>query len=212
MKINWKQFFKTFFVVYSMMLIATFCVGCTASWIGVVTGLLPAIEAAVSAIVAFVENLQGKTVPPSVTAAIQKITADIQTELQNVSTLITQVQSGGSTVIAQIGAALNGVLSNLGSILSGLSITDSSTIQKITELVGLAVAAVQAVLAIVPLAQAKLAESPSEAHLEAFDKATASNMKNTHKALQEGYKVVVTTPTESMDVNEALAALPQNLP
>lgn len=207
MKVNFRRF-AALFVLFNLVLLLS---GCSASWIGAVNALLPALQAGVSAILAFVMSLQGKTVPASTTAAIQKIVNDVQTELQNVGTLISQVQAGGTTVIAQIGTVLNGVLSNLGSILSGLSISDSSTIQKITELVGLAVAAVQAILAIVPLAQQKLAESPSEAHLEAFDKATTANIKNQHKALQEGYHVVVTTPTDNMDVNTALSSLPQTL-
>jgi len=208
MKVNWKKF-AALFVLFNFVLLSA---GCTASWIGAVSALLPALSAAVSAILSFVLSLSGKTVPPSVTAAIQKIVDDVQAQLQNVSTLITQVQAGGTTVIGEIGAALNAVLANLSSILSGLSITDSATIQKITEFVGLAVSAVRAILAIVPLAQQKLSESPSEAHLEAFDKATASNIKNQHKALQAGYKVIVTTKTASMDVNSALASLPQSLP
>lgn len=208
MRINWKKF-ASLFVLFNLSLI---CVGCTAAWIGAISALLPAIQAAVTAILSFVLSLEGKTVPASVTAAIQKIVDGINTELQNLTTLIAAAKAGGTTVLSQIGAVLNSILANLGSILSGLNVSDSSTLQKITELVGLAVAAVQAILAIIPLAEKKLAENPSAVHLEAFDKATANQLSSTHKAMQETYKAIVGTTTESMDVNTALAALPKTLP
>jgi hypothetical protein len=84
--------------------------------------------------------------------------------------------------------------------------------QKIAELVALGIAAVQAILAIIPVAQTKLAEKPSDAHLAAFDKATANSLKNTHKAMQSAYKAILSDATENVDVNKALEALPQTLP
>lgn len=211
MKLNWKRFIGLF-LLFNLVLM---CTGCTAAWIGAIQALLPALSAAVSAILSFVMALEGKTVPASVSNAIQKVVADIQTELKNVSTLVADVQVGGAAVISKIQAGMQSVLSNLGSILSGLSISDDSTIRKVTELVGLAVAAVQSILAIIPLAL-KVAEAPkgqiSNALLESYDHTTANNLKNTHKAMQTTYTAIVTTPTESMDVNTALEALPQQLP
>ena len=212
MKINKKRFLRTFIVLFLLFNVGLIMGGCTAAWIGAINALLPALSAAVSAILSFVFSLEGKTVPASVTASIQKIVTDIQTQLSNLQTLISQVQSGGTTVLGQIEAGFNGVLADLSSILSGLNITDSSTLQKITELVGLAVAAVQAILAIIPIALKKVVESPSNEQLEALDKATATNLKGTHKAMQQAYHAVVTTPTVSLDVNTALEALPQSLP
>lgn len=212
--VNWKGFWRTFCILYSIVLVATLMSGCTATWIGAISALLPALDAAVVAIVSFVKNLEGKTISASVSAAIQKVVSDIQTQLQNLSSLISAAQSGGASVISQIGAVLNSILSNLGSILSGLNISDSSTLQKITELVGLAVSAVQAILAIVPLAAAKVDAGMSASESEAFDKATTSNVKHIHKGLQEGYHVWVTTDTVNADVNAVLAsnAIPRSLP
>lgn len=208
MKVNWQRFILLFVLFNAVLVLG----GCTTAWIGAVQALLPALSAAVSAILSFAMSLENKTVPSTVTATIQKIVNDVQTELANLKTILATASSGGTTVLAQIGTILNSILTNLSSILSGLSISDSSTLQKITELVGLAVAAVQAILAIVPLAQAKLAEGPKEAHLEAFDKAVAVNIKATHKAIQQAYHATVTGETTSIAVNEALAALPQQLP
>lgn len=209
MKFNFKRFTGLFFLFLFVMM----CTGCTASWIGAIQALLPALSAAVSAILAFVMSLENKTVPASVSAAIQKIVTDVQTELGNLATLVASAaKNAGASILSEISTVLNSILTNLSSILSGLSITDSSTIQKITELVGLAVTVVQAILTIIPLATKKLAEQLSEPQLEAFDHATATNIKNTHKAAQAAYHEIVTTPTENTDVNLALNSLPQTLP
>ncbi len=209
MKINWKRFFGLF-LLFNMFLM---CSGCAAAWIGAISALLPAISAAVSAILAFVMSLQGKTVPPATVATIQKIESIIQVELDNVKKLVGAVASGGVSILVQIKAALQSVLDNLSSILSGLPITDSSTLQKITELVALAVAAVQAILTILPIAVHRLAEKPSQAHLAVFDQVTSDELKNAHIAMQASYARILREITDNADVNKALADLqPRELP
>lgn len=207
MKLNWKKFAVTFLLLNALFMLS----GCSASWIGAVQALMPAIQAAITAVFSLIGALEGKTIPASVTAAVQKIEADVSASLQNAATLLAAITSNASaTVLQQIEAAFQAVVSNMSSILSGLSITDSATVAKITNLVGLAIAAVEAVLALIPLATK--AASLSEAEQIHADKAATSSIKNTHKVLQHTYHEVVTTPTESVDVNTALAALPQTLP
>jgi len=207
MKVNWNRF-AGLFVLFSAVLLMS---GCTPAWIGAAEALLPAISAAISAILAFVMSLEGKTIPADVSATIQKILNGIKTELDNLKQLIDAAQSGGASVISKIEAVLNSILANLSSILSGLSINDSPTLQKITEFIGIAIAAVQAILTVVSHAtgQLKTAAGPQ---LEALDNATATTIKTAHKSLQNSYKEIVGTPTDNFQVNEALGALPQQLP
>ena len=207
MRVNWKKFAGLF----AMFMVVLALSGCAASWIGAIQALMPAISAAISAIFALIGALEGKTIPASVQAFVAKLEADVSTELSNVSNILATINANPtSTVLQQIEAVFNTIITNISSILGGLNVTDSSTIAKITNLVGLAVAAVEAVLALLPLA-AK-AESLSEAEQVHADKAVATSITNTHKVLQSTYHVVVTTPSENVDVNLALAALPQTLP
>jgi hypothetical protein len=209
MRINVRKFFITF----GLLQVAMFLAGCSAAWLGAVSGLLPALEAAVSAVISLVMALEGKTVPASVSAAIQKIGADVQAEIANVQQLIAAFKANASTgLLSQIQAVFQGIVSNLGNILAAANVTDSSTIAKVTSLVGLAVAAAQAIIALIPLAIHKMSSGASSHELEAYDKVAAVSVNNTHKGLQEAYHVVVTEPTENADVNTALAALPQTLP
>jgi hypothetical protein len=207
MKLNWKKF-AGLFVLLNLVL---FLGGCTASWIGAIQGLMPAIQAAITALFSFIGALEGKTIPASVTAFVQKLEQDVSTELTNVSSILATITANASqSVLSQIEAVFNTIITNLNSILSGLNVTDSSTIAKITDLVGLAVAAVEAVLTLIPLAMK--ASTLSEEEQVHADKAATNSIKNTHKVLQQTYHTVVTTPTENVDVNTALAALPQTLP
>jgi hypothetical protein len=206
MKVNWKRFF-TLFVLFNVVLLLCGC----GNWIGAIQALMPAISAAISAIFSLIGALEGKTIPASVQAFVQKIEADVSTELTNLSTILASISANASqTVLQQIEAAFNVVVTNLTSILSGLNITDSSTIAKISNLVSLAIAAVEAVLVLIPLAMK--ANTLTLAELAHADKAATNNIKNTHKVLQQTYHTVVTTPTQNADVNLALASLPQQLP
>jgi hypothetical protein len=195
-----------------MLQFCALLVGCSAAWLGAVSALLPALEAAVSAAISFIVALEGKTVPPSVSAAIQKIGTDIATQITNVQALIASYQNAASTgLLSQIQAVFQGILTNLSSILSGFNVTDASTIAKLTQLVGLAVAAVQAILGLIPLVQARLAAGATKAELEADDKFAAGQVKSFEKGLKEGYVSIVTTHTPNTDVNVALDTLPRSL-
>ena len=208
MKINWKRF-VVFFLLFNVVL---FLCGC-GNWVGAIQALMPAIQLAISALFSFIAALTGKTIPASVTAFVQKIEADVSTELQNVASILATISANASaTILQQIETVFQSIVSNLNSILAGLNITDASTIGKITNLVGLAIASVEAVLTLIPLAMHATAASLSKKELLAADKAATANIKAAHKAIQNAYHVTVTTPTANVDVNTALETLPQTLP
>jgi hypothetical protein len=209
MRVNWRKFLLYFTLFQAVLLMA----GCTASWLGAVSALLPALEAAVSAAVSFILALEGKTVPAGVTAAVQKIAADIAAQITNVQALIADYKAAASQgVLAQIQAVFQGIVTDLTSILSGFNVTDPSTVSKFTALVGLAVAAVQAIIGLIPLVSVAMSSGASPAVLEAQDKEATAHIVNAHKSLQQAYKVIRNSATDSTDVNSALQTLPPSLP
>jgi hypothetical protein len=212
LNINLKRFALVFLLCNAVLFIS----GCSVSWIGAIKSLMPAIQLAISAVFSFIASLEGKTIPVSVTAAIAKIEADVTASLQNVQTILAAITSNpDATTLQKIEAVFQAIVSSMNSILAGLSITDSSTVGKITSLIGLAIAAVEAVLGLIPLAmKANTLSTTEQVHA---DKAATVSIKNTHKVLQQSYHAVVSnedgkTPTQSAEVNLALAALPQTLP
>lgn len=207
---NWRRFL----LVSSVIWAACLCAGCAAAWIGAINALLPALGTAIDAIAEFVLGLEGKTLSATFVAGVQKVISDVQTEIQNLQTILASVTGTvTASVTQQIQAALNAIIANLGSILSGASITDSATVTKLTQLIGIGVSAVQAILALVPILTARLAvdPAPTPEELASTDKLATQSVKHIHDGLKEAYKTVVHTPTESAEVNAALESLPQQL-
>jgi len=208
LKFNFSTFLFTFLVLQLVVLAS----GCSAAWLGAVSALMPALETAVSAAIAFVMALEGKTVPASVSAAIQKIGQDISAQIANVQQLITVYQGAASTgTLSQIQAVFQAIVANLGNILTAFQVSDSTTMSKLTQLVGLCVAAAQAILALIPLVATKLASGASKSELEADDKLAASSVKNVESGLKQAYVQVISEETPSADVNAALLTLPRTL-
>lgn len=209
MKLNLRKFF----IVFGLLQVAFLFAGCSAAWLGAVSALLPALEGAVSAAIAFVLALEGKTVPASVSAAIKRIGDSVATQITNVQTLIADYKNAASTgLLSQIQAVFQGILDNLASILAAFQVTDSNTVSKFTALIGLAVAAAQAIFGLIPLVGTALASGASRAVLEAQDKEAAAHITSAHQGLQSAYKVIRDTPTANADVNDALNTLPTSLP
>jgi len=208
MKVNWRRFLLCFVVLEAIVFVA----GCSAAWLSAVSALLPALDIAVGAALSFVVALEGKTVPASMSAAIQKIFADVKAQIVNAQTLIADYQNAASTgVLSQIQAVFQGIVTNLNSILAAFNVTNSAAVTKFTQLVTLCVSAVTAIIGVIPIVAAKLTSGATAQQLEAEDKEAAVHIKAGEKMYKEAYHVIVSTPTGDPDVNAALAALPQNV-
>src|ERR1700756_113297 len=207
MRVNWRRFFFVFLLLESAFVLS----GCTAAWLSAVASLLPALETVVSAIISFVVTLEGKTISPAVTATIKKIGSDIAAEIVNVQALIAAFQKSASTgLLSQIQAVFQAIVDNLGQILTAANITDSSTIAKITQLVGLAVDAAQAIIALIPMAVSAL-QSKNRSVMEQEDKVPTQAIDKRSNLLKETYVAIVTQHTTNVDVNAALDALPRSI-
>lgn len=211
MKFNTKVFWRVFLVLTifeSCLLLA----GCTAAWLSAINGMLPSIAAVVNAIVAFVVALQGKTVSAEVAAAIKKWQGNVASEIANAQAIIAEIQKNSSAgLIAQFQAAMQAVLSEFNSILAGVAITDSATVAKLTQFVGLGIAAINAVLALIPMALHKLETDAPVSELKHYDKLAASSVKNADHVLKETYEAIIAQKTDNADVNAALDSLPHSI-
>jgi hypothetical protein len=92
-----------------------------------------------------------------------------------------------------------------------LSITDSSTVSKITQLVGLAIAAANAIIALIPLAINRLNSGADEHELQAADKLATSAVNQSLTVMKETYVAIVTEHTTNAEVNAALDILPRTI-
>jgi hypothetical protein len=195
---------KSHLLLLCLCLSMVMLTGCTATWITALGAAIPGISALITAIATFVAALAGKTVSASVAAAIKKYTADALAELQNLASIISAV-AGAVTqdTIGKISVALNAVLTNLQGILTSANITDSATLSKLSMLIGLGVAAVQAALALIPLIAVKNTAPLSTAELTVLD--------HHMKGFKAEYHVIQSTLTGQVDVDAALAEMPKSI-
>lgn len=201
MKLNWKRFLATF----ALANLVLFLSGC--GWVAAVNALWPALTVAVSAIFSFLTNLSISN------PTLEKIQQDVMAGLEEGKTILAELaQNATATVAQKFQAVLQTVVQTLGTILPAIGVTDPTKESTLTKLIGLGVTALEAVLGLIPLAVHPAAATLNEHELHAADKAAAAHLTLTHKQLQDEYHQLVSTSTDSQEVNAALAGLHQTLP
>lgn len=128
---------------------------CTTDWIGEAEQIVAALIPAASNIVALVAALQGKSVSATDLQTIQSAGAQAGADLQLIQSLIAAYQKADAAakpgILNEIQSAISAVQGNLSGMLQGLHIKDAATQTKITAVVGLVLAEVQSLAAIVPV-------------------------------------------------------------
>jgi len=128
---------------------------CSTAWIKDAEQIVAVLMPATANIVGLVAALQGKNVSTAEMQAIQSAGSQAGADLQLMQSLITQYQTADTTakagLLSQIQVAMGAVQSNLNGILPALHIKDAATQAKITAVIGIVLAEVQSLEAIVPL-------------------------------------------------------------
>ena len=128
---------------------------CSTDWIGQAEQIVGALIPAAANIVALVAALQGKSVSATDLQTIQSAGTQAGADLQLIQSLIAAYQKADAAVkpgiLNQIESAIGAVQGNLSGMLLGLHIKDAATQTKITAVVGLVLAEVQSLAAIVPV-------------------------------------------------------------
>lgn len=129
--------------------------GCSTDWIGQAEQIVAALIPAASNIVALVAAFEGKSVSATDLQTIQSAGAQAGADLQLIQSLIAAYQKADADakpgILNQIQSAIGAVQGNLSGMLQGLHIKDAATQTKITAVVGLVLAEVQSLAAIVPV-------------------------------------------------------------
>lgn len=211
MKFNQKRFFQVL-AVFAVLDGCLFMTGCTSAWLATVSSLLPTILGIAEAIVSFVSGLEGKTVPAGTTAAMQKWEQNLANLITNVQSIIAQIkQSATQTLIGELQTGMAAVQTSFSSLLASFNVTDSATVSKLTEFVNLGIAAVNAVLAFIPMVVSALDKKFSDAELKHYDQIAAKATQNAANTIKETYVAIVDEHTVNADVNTALDALPRTI-
>jgi hypothetical protein len=129
---------------------------CSTAWIAEAEQIVAALIPAAANLITLIVAVQGKGVSTADLQLIQNSSAQAQTDLQLIGTLITQYQQAvdaatQATLLTKIQTAIATVQSNLSGLLAALHISDAATEAKVTAVIGLILSEVQSLAAIIPL-------------------------------------------------------------
>jgi hypothetical protein len=161
---------------------------CSTAWIGQAEEIVAALIPAVANLITLITALQGNGV-----------------SAQDLNTLITQYQQATdaatqTSLLAKIQTAIASVRSNLSGLLAALHISDAATQSKVTAVIGLILAEVQSLEAIIPLVH-----SGSVAQASAALKAGKVKPPLTAGEFRASYNTIMTAKTGSATLDSATA-------
>jgi hypothetical protein len=127
---------------------------CSTNWIGEAEQIVSVLIPAAANVMTLVATLQGE-VPAADLQTAQSVGSQVNADLQLLQSLMDQYGKADSAsqpgLLSQIQAALDAVQSELPALVPALHIDDVATQQKVDALVGVVLAEVQSMVAIVPV-------------------------------------------------------------
>jgi hypothetical protein len=181
--------------------------GCSTSWIATAEQIVSALIPAAANIVALVAALQGKSVSASDLQTIQNAGSQAGADLQLIESLIAAYQQADEAskpgILNQIQNAINAVQGNLQGLLPALHIKDAATQTKITAVVGILLAEVQSLAAIVPLVN----PNASVRMMAMAREQTKKQPPLSASAFVASYNATLTAKTGNPDLDRATAGL-----
>ena len=141
-------------IVLSLTMIGS---GCSTDWIGEAEQIVAALIPAAANLVALVAALQGKTVSAADLQMVQNAGTQAGADLQLIQSLIAAYQKADAAakpgILNQIQSAIGAAEGNLEGLLPALHIKDAATKAKVQAVVGILLAEVQSLAAVVPAVQ-----------------------------------------------------------
>jgi hypothetical protein len=181
--------------------------GCSTAWIAEAEQVVAVLIPAATNIVTLVAVLQGKNVSAGDLKTIQAAGAQAGADLQLIQSLIAAYQTADATakpgILNQIQTAIGAVQANLQGLLPALHIEDTATQTKITAVVGIVLAEVEALAAIVPL----VSSNASPAMMARAAAQTKKQAPLTADEFVKSYNATLTAKTGNSDLDRATAGL-----
>ena len=195
-------------VVLAVVLCMTITLAaCSTAWIAEAEQVVAVLIPAATNIIALVAALQGKSVSAADLQTIQSAGAQAGADLQLIQSLIAAYQKSDATakpgILNQIQTAIGAVQANLQGLLPALHIQDTATQTKITAVVGIVLAEVQSLAAIVPLVN----PSASPAMMARAAAQTKKQAPLTASEFVASYNATLTAKTGNADLDRATAGL-----
>jgi hypothetical protein len=181
--------------------------GCSTAWISQAEEIVAVLIPAATNIVALVTGLRGGNVSAQDLQAIQSAGTQAAADLQLIQSLVAEYQKADAQaqpgILTQIQTAIGTVQSNLAAILPALHIKDAATEAKVTAIVGVVLAEVQSLAAIVPLVNPQA----SAAMIQRAQQQASKQAPLTASEFVASYNATMTAKTGKADVDGATSGL-----
>lgn len=183
---------------------------CSTAWITEAEEIVAALIPAAANLLTLIEALEGKGVSTQDLQLMQSVSTQAQTDLQLISTLVTQYQQATdaatqASLLAKIQTAIATVQTNLSALLPALHITDAATQAKVAAVIGLILAEVQSLEAIIPIVQPVATSSTSVAQASAKLKTTKVKPPLSASQFRASYNAIMTAKTGNAALDAAAA-------
>jgi hypothetical protein len=183
---------------------------CSTAWITEAEEIVAALVPAAANLLTLVGALEGNGVSTQDLQLMQSVGTQAQTDLQLISTLVTQYQQATdaatqASLLAKIQTAITTVQSNLSGLLPALHITDPATQAKVTAVIGLILSEVQSLEAIIPIVQPVATSSNSAAKASAKLKAKSVKPPLSASQFRASYNAIMTAKTGNAKLDAASA-------
>ena len=186
-------------ILAGLLAVTMFATACSTSWVSSAIAITNALLPVAVNVIQLVTAMQGSGASTTDVALAQKWATAVSADLTVVQTLLNQYNTAAAAdkpgFLNKLQDALQVVSSDLGTLLPALHISNPQTQAKVTAMVGLVVAEVSAIAALVNAAQRKTS----------IARGTPKVMEAA--SFKAAYKTVVKAPTGYVRLDEATTAL-----
>jgi len=186
-------------ILAGVLAVTMFATACSTSWVSEAIAITNALLPVAVNVIQLVTAMQGSGTSSTDLALAQKWATTISADLTLVQTLLNQYNTAAAAdkpgFLNRLNDALQVVSSDLGTLLPALHIANPQTQAKVSAIVGLVVAEVQSIEALVAAAQGKTAIVRS------------APRPLTAKGFKAAYKEVMRAPTGYAPLDQTTAAL-----
>jgi hypothetical protein len=181
--------------------------GCSTTWVSEAEQIVAALIPATANLVALMAALQGESVSAGDLQTIQNAGAEAGKDLQLMQSLIAQYQKADAAaqpgLLNQIQSAMGAVQSTLNGLLPALRIKDAATQAKLSAVIGILLAEVQSMVAIVPFVNGG-ASTPTRVNAV---RQARKQVPLTAREFVEGYNATMTAKTGNRILDDAAARM-----
>jgi len=197
--------------------------GCSTNWVQQAQEIVAVLMPAITNLVILVATLQGKEISAEDVAVVQKAGSEVGGDLRLILSLIAAYESADQKakpgILSQIQNAIQAAQENLQGVTQGLHIKDGATQARVAAIVGVLLAEVQSLAAILPVIEGQAQGQRSGARGQGAEARVQNTGTGGHEAevpfkrplsaseFVKSYNAIMTTKTGRAELDQVSSGL-----